>query len=334
MYISRQVYGSSYGDLDTTACVVQPKDMPARDCTLAESILVGKRASRDARRAARQAQQASHGQKEDVPERGSYDGDWPDAVDHLMSQDSPRAPVANEAQPFMVPDQVAELARASSRSHTVNFSHMPLKQKHVEKIFGIAYRAGLTSDLVKEVEVILTEIMDSREDGQLSIQDLLDALSEFMELDYSCADLSTRPKMLPKFIGLAPHFADVVEDADLAPEHSPSSPRHDGHNGHASPGGPGHALAKRSPTAALGSEGSGEDESSDDEGQPGEDNGRSGEDESGEDNELSDDEDEEPTGDVDDDEPSDDDDDDTSEDEDPRGPRQVSAEPVEEVGLE
>ena len=221
---------------------------------------------------------------------------------------------------------------------------MPLKQKHIEKIFGIAYRAGLTSALVQEVEAILAEIMDSREDNRLSIQDLLDALSEFMELDYSCADLSTRPKMLPKFVGLAPHVADLVDLADAAdeaPEQSPSSPRHDGDDSDASAGDPGHALAKRPPVAASGSEGSGEDESSDDEGWPDNHKGRSGDDEasndddeSGEDNELTGDEDEELTGDVYVGEPSEDDDEDTSEDEDPRGPRQEAAEPVEEVGLE
>ena len=54
-------------------------------------------------------------------------------------------------------------------ARAVSFAHMPLKQKHVEKIFEIAFRAGLTSNLVKEVEVALTEIMESHKDNQLSI---------------------------------------------------------------------------------------------------------------------------------------------------------------------
>ena len=311
------MYGSSYGDMDTTALVTQPKDTPARDSTVAESILRGKQAAREARRAARHARGSQHPDDDvdDLLPRDADDRVWTDTADHLMSQDSPRAPSPRRASTPPAPGQPLAFdmspAATPPSARAVSFAHMPLKQKHVEKIFEIAFRAGLTSDLVKEVEVALTEIMESRKDNQLSIQDLLDAISEFMELDYSCADLSTRPKMLPKFVGLAPHIADIIELAnpdDLALDDLPSNSQDDNDDGdYATSTSDVHAHAKPALTT-----GAGEQKLSSDE--------KSGEEESGE--ESGEEELDEESGEEElDEESSDDEDEDTGEDEDPRDPR-------------
>ena len=110
----------------------------------------------------------------------------------------------------------------------MSFAHIPLKQKHIDHIMGIAHSRGLTSHHVKEIELFLHEAISDREDKRLSIQDLLDALAEFMELDYSVADIASNPKIIPIIVGLAPHVADLTELAnslaDDGPEVSHSAP--------------------------------------------------------------------------------------------------------------
>ena len=206
---------------------------------MAESILQAKQAACDARRAAHRAKQASqpaNGAADDVSARDAYEDDLGDAVDYLMSQDSPRAASAGHATETGYRDRSMSSGTSSRsrvlRGPSVTFSHIVLKQRYHETILEAAFSRGLNTHHLHEIEATLKDIRNSRPDGRLSIQDLLDALADFMELDYSCSDLTTKPAMLPAIIGLAPHIADIAEflddDEDIVRDNPAAvSPRND-----------------------------------------------------------------------------------------------------------
>ena len=232
-------------------------------------------------------------------------------MDHLMSQDSPRAVSAGHATETRDRDRSTSPDTSSRsrvlRGSSVTFSHIVLKQRYHETILEAAFSRGLNTHHLHEIEATLKEIRDSRPDGRLSIQDLLDALADFMELDYSCSDLTTKPAMLPAIIGLAPHIADIAEflddDEDVAPDDPAAvSPRNDSDDDRAAfPSDDEQESGEGDPALGEDKQASGEGEVSvtDDE-------------ESGDDDKLSDEE-------SNDEEESSDDED--TEDEDPRGPR-------------
>lgn len=231
--------------------------MPARDSTIAESILAGKQAACDARRARREAHRASQEGDDlaDEPLPGdNFQDEWDDAVEHLMSQDSPRTP--SSASKML--DKPVVHSRSPSRSptqgHRVSFSHIALRPKHAEVVLAAARSHGLTDAHIGEVEITLTEMMSSRGDPKLTVQDLLDALADYLEFDYSCASLLTKPKTLPKIVGLAPHIQDIMDflgDDDLMP---PSDAQDDDEDDNTSSGDARNLFASPLPATRFGFE--------------------------------------------------------------------------------